>query len=128
MKEIKCLRCSNPAKNKFCSRVCYYENKKINTYPGQFTKGHIGIRDELHKMFNSNAGYTALHEWLYIRLGKPRLCENCGATDKKKYEWANISDKYFRDITDWARLCTSCHRLFDGHSYKMWATRRMKNA
>lgn len=27
--------------------------------------------------------------------------------------WANISGKYLRDITDWVRLCVSCHKYFD---------------
>lgn len=40
-------------------------------------------------------------------------CERCHRTDKKKYEWANKSGRYLRDLTDWIRLCTSCHRLHD---------------
>ena len=36
--------------------------------------------------------------------------------DKKRYHWANISGEYKRDLTDYKRLCVSCHRYFD--SYK----------
>ena len=71
-----------------------------------------------------NAGYEAIHEWVYRTLGKPRLCSQCGTTKAKKFEWANISKKYRRDISDWKRMCTSCHRLFDGHGNKAWKTRR----
>jgi len=59
-------------------------------------------------------GYSALHGWVRRRLGIPRFCEGCGSENKKKYEWANISGEYKRDINDWIRLCTSCHRIFDG--------------
>ena len=31
-----------------------------------------------------------------------------------------------REITDWVRLCVSCHRLLDDHAIKMWETRRKK--
>jgi len=58
-------------------------------------------------------GYQALHTWIRSRRGTPHKCEHCGRTDKKKYEWANISRKYKREINDWIRLCTKCHREFD---------------
>lgn len=69
-------------------------------------------------------GYGALHEWVRRWLGKPNKCENCGATDKKRYEWANISGDYLRDLGDWARLCKSCHCLIDNVGNKVWAKRR----
>lgn len=129
MREIKCLNCPKTAKNKFCSRTCYYEYKKLHPYPGQFNKGHAGFRGELNGMFNPHAGYFSLHDWVKKRLGKPSLCENCGTTEAKKYEWANLSGEYLRELSDWARLCVSCHRLVDGHSYTRWATiRRTQNA
>ncbi len=60
-----------------------------------------------------NVGYHALHGWISKKLGKPRDCANCHRTDRKRYEWANISKTYRRDLSDYIRLCTSCHRLFD---------------
>lgn len=128
MREIKCLNCTNRAKNKFCSRACYYEDKRKNIYPGQFSNGHSGFQGELNGMFSPYAGYFSLHDWVKKRLGRPSLCENCGTTEAKKYEWANLSGECLRDLSDWARLCTTCHRLIDGHAHKMWATRRLQNA
>ena len=58
--------------------------------------------------------YVMLHKWVRRELGKPQECENCGRTDDEvQYDWANISGEYLRDLTDWARLCHSCHRLID---------------
>lgn len=58
-------------------------------------------------------GYSALHEWVKRMLGKPRFCEHCKRTDKIKYEWANKSHSYRRDVNDWVRLCTLCHHKYD---------------
>lgn len=60
-----------------------------------------------------SVGYSALHSWIRKNKGTPKKCEHCGRTDKKKYEWANISGEYKRDLNDWIRLCTKCHREFD---------------
>lgn len=81
------------------------------------------------KHFNwkgDNIGYAGVHKWIQRTLGKPNLCSICGITNSKKYEWANISGEYKRDITDWKRLCVSCHRLYDDHSNKAWDTRGRK--
>jgi hypothetical protein len=55
-------------------------------------------------------GYLALHAWVARHLGTPSKCERCGTTKKRRYEWANKSRKYKRDISDWERLCVPCHR------------------
>lgn len=92
---------------------------------GRFKKGHSETVGRKNANWRGNkAGYTSVHDWLYIRLGTPRKCEHCSSIGKKKYEWANISKKYKRVLTDWIRLCTSCHRKYDGHAKKMWETRR----
>ena len=60
-------------------------------------------------------GYVAVHEWVYKNLGQSSKCSDCGTTDlNKRYEWANISGKYKRVLSDWKRLCSLCHRKFDG--------------
>jgi hypothetical protein len=92
---------------------------------GHFIKGHTETKGVRNPMWRGDkAGYTSTHDWLYLRLGQPSFCEGCGKEDKKKYEWANLSGECKRVKTDWIRLCTSCHRAFDGHTYKMWETRR----
>lgn len=60
-----------------------------------------------------NVGYRALHIWVERELGKPSKCEHCNIKHAKRFEWANKSHEYKRDITDWLRLCTKCHREYD---------------
>ena len=60
-----------------------------------------------------NVSYSALHTWIRNKLGRPSLCEHCKTTTAKKYEWANKSHQYKRDLSDWIRLCTSCHIKYD---------------
>lgn len=88
------------------------------------SEAHIG--EKAYNWKGNNVGNKSLHQWVTRKLGKPSECENCSTITAKKYEWANISGEYKRDLSDWARLCTRCHRLFDDHSTKMWATRRLK--
>jgi len=57
--------------------------------------------------------YHALHQWVRRKLGNPRKCEACDATDKKVYHWANASGNYLPDTKDWLRLCPGCHAIMD---------------
>lgn len=58
--------------------------------------------------------YTNLHKWVYKTLGKPlAICWDCNITDAKKYEWANKSNDYLKEPTDWEWLCRSCHKCKD---------------
>ena len=77
--------------------------------PTEFKNGSIpwNYRED------GKVGMQALHSWVKRRLGKPQKCEHCGSTTAKKYEWANKSHEYKRDLSDWIRLCTSCHRKYD---------------
>lgn len=70
--------------------------------------------------------YSCLHKWVRRKLGSPRICDDCGTKEAKKYNWANKSGKYKRDLSDWKRLCKKCHNIFDDVYKKMWVTRRMK--
>lgn len=59
------------------------------------------------------ATYTALHLRVQVALGKPSHCTQCDTTDPaNRYEWANLTGTY-TDVNDYARMCVSCHRLFD---------------
>ena len=57
--------------------------------------------------------YIGLHSWVWRNKGRPKKCEHCGTTTAKRFEWANKSHEYKRDLTDWIRLCTSCHKKYD---------------
>lgn len=58
-------------------------------------------------------GYRGLHNWVERELGKPSVCDHCGTTSAKRYHWANASGGYLKDLSDWIRLCVSCHWLYD---------------
>lgn len=69
--------------------------------------------------------YIAVHMWVYRHYGKAIKCENCKENKGYRFEWANISGKYKRDIIDWQQLCQSCHKKHDhgnkckrGHPYE----------
>lgn len=59
-------------------------------------------------------GYVPLHAWVYKHNGKASKCEFClGRLHAKRFEWANISGEYKRDLSDWMSLCSICHKLYD---------------
>jgi len=70
-----------------------------------------GINNYLWK--GEKASYFSKHIWVNHWKGSPKICEICGTTTAKRYEWANISGEYKRDLNDYIRLCASCHRNFD---------------
>lgn len=82
---------------KFCSRDCAFEFRKNQNH---------------HAWKGEQATYSAVHKWMTKQYGKPEICFSCSGTSPR-VEWANISGKYMRDIKDWIKLCSSCHRYFD---------------
>ncbi len=102
-----CLACRKEfiakpsADRKYCSYKCY-------------RKHFIVPKGEKHHFWKGDKiGYWGVHVWIRRTLGTPKVCQNCGSKTAKKFEWANISGKYRRDISDWKRLCTKCHIAFD---------------
>ena len=67
-------------------------------------------------------GYSTIHDWVNYVKGHPRLCEQCGTTTAKRYEWANVDGRYRRVLKDYRRLCVSCHRKegFKRGEYESW--------
>lgn len=68
-----------------------------------------------------NGSYHALHQWVRFHLRAPKECEHCGDTSQKRYDWANKSHEYKRDLSDWIRLCVKCHRAYDKPAMGMGA-------
>lgn len=102
----------------------------------EFKKGHKNpyemkrianlARDERnHNWKGDEVGYNALHTYINRKLGKPRECMDCGFTSDngRQFHWANISGNYTRDLSDWERLCASCHYKKDKIHKKGWRTR-----
>lgn len=117
-KEQNCLVCgavfrAKPsAKRKYCSLDCVYATTR-------------GAPNRNSQWKGNNVGYKALHIWVSRWLGKPSKCEDCGTTEAKKFEWANISKEYKRDLDDWKRLCHPCHIKFDDSINKGVLTKKL---
>lgn len=69
-----------------------------------------------------DVGYRTLHRWVERHLGfHPSNCSVCGTSGKLtgkvqlhwNIQWANLSRKYLRNLTDWAPMCTKCHGKYD---------------
>lgn len=73
----------------------------------------VRFGEKNNKWKGDNVGYTGMHHWVSRHLGKPKKCEYCKSTKENKYEWANKSRDYKRDLSDWLRLCVKCHRKYD---------------
>lgn len=78
-----------------------------------------------HWKWQEKPSYRAVHAWIAKIMGKPKHCSRCGFTSEnsRQFHWANLSGDYLRDVTDWIRLCASCHYKMDKIHEKGWATR-----
>lgn len=102
--KLKCDMCSKQfltwdKRQKFCSTRCGWNR-----------------RDEKAPAWKGDAvSYSGLHKWVQSRLGQPMECEHCNNTftNTKDVHWANKSQEYKRDLTDWLRLCRWCHKKYD---------------
>lgn len=112
--EIKLGKC--PTCNKPISRRAKFCGKHRNT---DLQKG-----ENHYEWKGDKASYSSIHVWVSRRKGKPRLCEHCGTTTSKKFEWANISGNYKRVLSDWVRLCTKCHHHHDKIAVRGWITKK----
>ncbi len=128
----KCKECTkrdNKTSNGIYERVCVTCSKVFNTNGSEIKKGggnccsrecwfekqkkEILKEDKAHAWKGDMVGIDGLHNWVQRHLGKPRLCEHCKTTEAKQFDWANKSRKYKRDLSDWIRLCRSCHAKYD---------------
>jgi hypothetical protein len=63
----------------------------------------------------NEAGYQAIHQWLRLNYGNPKICQVSGEHKHTRYEWANLNGgmRFKRDIKHYVRLCKPCHIRFD---------------
>lgn len=71
-------------------------------------------RGSANASWRGNAAcYAAFHKRVEAARGKPKRCEVCGTEENNKhYDWANLTGNY-QDVTDYKRMCRSCHWKFD---------------
>lgn len=86
-------------------------NQEISKRVSKSLSGKIGIESRRWK--GDTASYTAKHKWIIKHYGKANHCEKCHKENCSRYEWANISGLYKREVTDYIQLCPSCHRKMD---------------
>ncbi len=96
---------------KYCSKLCMGLAKKGRHNPNL---KYVPPQKDYEQLT-----YSGIHNRIRKLFGKPHKCENCGSTTAKKFEWANISHRYLLDRSDWARLCTSCHVLYDKNKLEL---------
>jgi hypothetical protein len=102
-------------------------NKGLKGYTnsGSFKKNDPNISDKnAYRWLGDNVGYAGVHTWVYKNLGKAIWCTWCFSL--KNIQWANISQKYKRDLSDWIQLCGKCHSKYDNSLERSWETRRQK--
>lgn len=68
------------------------------------------IGENHNKWKGENVSYSGLHKWVNKYKGKAFGCTVCGSQRKQRYEWANISGEYKRDLDDFESKCVPCHR------------------
>lgn len=73
------------------------------------------FRENNHEWKGDKTGYSSKHNWIHKYYGKANKCENhnCKIINPKRYEWANLSGKYLREVSDYRMLCVNCHRNMD---------------
>jgi hypothetical protein len=90
--------------------------REIMNRPEMREKIAAQLRNENNPLWRGNdVGYSGLHSWLKRKLGKPMICEHCGKKVERptQIHWANKYHTYKRNLTDWIRLCSSCHKKYD---------------
>lgn len=119
---------------KYCSQKCMYSSvqwrqkiaecklgdknasrrpevrEKIRT----FMQGRL-VNEKHFAWRGKDVSYSGLHKWIQRKLGKSDICEHCGKSGLtgRQIHWANRSQKYLRDLSDWLRLCVPCHTKYD---------------
>jgi DNA-directed RNA polymerase subunit RPC12/RpoP len=103
-----CIECGKELSIYYGKR-CKYCNLKLLH---QYLKGkkRLDVTGEKHWNWKgNNVKYRGLHKWVQNHLGKATKCVNDLTHKSTRYHWANISQKYKRDFTDWRQLCPSCN-------------------
>ena len=83
---------------------------------GAFMEHQVKIvrhNEKHHAWKGDNAGYASVHSWIVRNAGKAKSCSFNSLHESTRFQWANISGTYRRDVDDYAQLCPSCHKTYD---------------
>lgn len=111
-KEYRAVNDHKKRQQVYCSRECFGIGWAKYSRPNIVVSNFL-VGDKNKSWKGDLATYSAIHYWVSGNKGKPKKCEHCGTTKAKKFEWANIDHEYKRDLNDYIRLCTPCHRKYD---------------
>jgi len=115
--ECTCFRCSGMAWNKGIKTGIkpWLGKKRSEEDKKKISNGRKGkmIGADHWEWKADKVGYRALHEWVERTLGKANHCSFNSSHKSTRFQWANISGQYLRDIDDWAQLCPVCHKTYD---------------
>lgn len=118
LKTLKCEICGkeivkNPKlsnkqfeNKRYCCVRCRQEGRSRNMKGKQLEQNNPNWKGD------NATNITTFHKRVEEKFGKPNKCECCGDTKAKQYDWANMTGKY-KDMTDYKRLCKSCHIRYD---------------
>lgn len=70
-------------------------------------------RQQERPLVNMDNNYFRVHEWIIRIYGNASYCSNNPDHVNRRFEWANISGVYEKDIKHFIQLCMSCHRKMD---------------
>ena len=101
----KCRICPNKINKKgriFCSLDCYRKSLR-------------GVKGKNAPRWKDVVGKGAVHKWLNVTYGKPKICQMKGCKGKSiVYDWSlNSGCKYEKKRKNFRRLCRSCHHRYD---------------
>ena len=105
----------------YCTRMCA-NAAKVGSQATLTARRNMSVAragrfqfEKSNQWKGDGVGYTALHDWVYRKLGRPMACEHCKDrfSNQRTLHWANKSGTYRRVADDWMRLCVSCHKKFD---------------
>ncbi len=106
-------------RKKYCSLACRNKAYSLRMV-GNRNNDSWDPKGEKNPNWKGNAvSYRGLHLWILRQLGQPQECWECGTKEYHRYEWANVNKLYGRNISDWVRLCVSCHRRYDSGSMEL---------
>ena len=89
------------------------QRKKIADSLIKHTK--INGTDRIHSL----TACRSIHKSLILWYGKPDHCENDPNHIVSRYDRANLTGIYTRNIEDYASLCRTCHRKYDYNRIKV---------
>lgn len=61
----------------------------------------------------NDVSYDALHDWVERHKGKASKCSFDPQHKATRFNWANVSGSYLRDLDDYVELRPTCHNQYD---------------